>query len=265
MILQPGEMGLLPDCHDDPVRRDGELGACNRLRPAAPALVGFSHFHPGEREARHLSARNGDADRRAPEFDPDTLLFRLADLRKAGGHIAALAAVVDRHGPGPETDGGPCRVEGGVAAADDGHVPRQGGHLAGMKGPEHFHGAEHPLGLIAGDTQAQIPVGSRADKNCPESFVEQPLERLDRCARADLDSGLRDGLDLDIENGPGQAEGVDAQPEHPPGLVVGLEDRDGKSRPVEIMGGRESCGAGADDGDSFGLFSFPASSKWGLL
>jgi hypothetical protein len=68
---------------------------------------------------------------------------------------------------------------------------------------------------------------------------------------ADIDPFIGNGSNFLVEDGSGQAEGVDAHTEHTPGLMVGFEDRHGEPGLVQIMGCRQPRRAGADDGDLF--------------
>ena len=123
-----------------------------------------------------------DLDRRDEEFDLDPLLFGGDDLLDGRGHVLALAAVEDGH-VGAETGRAAGRVDGGVAAADDGDLRAEAlfalrpGVFMGVEIPEELDAAVDALELLAGDAHLLALVGAGGQVDVVEIFVRSSRRR----------------------------------------------------------------------------------------
>ncbi len=179
-----------------------------------------------------------------------------AVLRGLGENLdlqEALAAV---------THGGADAVRAGVAAADDDDVAAGGEDGAGAVvaedglgvGGEILHREVHALEGAALDGEVAGRRGAGADDGGVVFLQEDPgLDVLADVGVADEPDALRlhepdaaedDRLLVELHVG-------DAIHEEAAGAVGALEDGDGVAGEVELRGGGEAGGAGADDGDLF--------------
>ena len=166
-----------------------------------------------------------------------------------------------RDGPAAVTDAGAHAVGAGVAAADDDDVFFVGGdvviarieHGLGVR-REEVHGEVDALQFAAGNWQITRLGGSGGD----DDGVEVLAELLGGDVGADVDVALEgdafvfeqlhaaedDFLLVELHVG-------DAIHEEATGTVGTLKDGDGVASFVELRGGAEAGGAGANDGDFF--------------
>ena len=120
-------------------------------------------------------------------------------------------------------------------------------------GAQHLHGGDDALGLFALDAQFLVDVG--ADGKVQR--VVLIVQFLDGDVVADADPGFdmdpcrKETGDLAVEHFAGQAVGGDAVAEHAAQLLTLLVNGHVVPHDGQIIGGAQSAGAAADDGDFF--------------
>jgi hypothetical protein len=240
----------LADADNYCICRPEKLRTFNRFRSPSSAFIDGTLLHADHIKARHSSSPENDPDGRHEVFNLYTLLLRSPYLRSVCRHIAALTAVADSDGLGSQPDGGPGRIKGGIAAADDDYVTPKIQLTTGVKFLQHLQGAIYILRLFTGNIEAKIPVRPGTQKDSLETLIGQISDGADRCARTHLYAGICDGLYLGVQDGAGEPEGIDSYPQYPARFMMGLKYGDAETLPVEKIGGREAGGTAANYGHS---------------
>jgi len=170
-----------------------------------------------------------------------------------------LASAVDDHGPfRPEAAGGTDAVHGGVAAADNRHVPplddRRGGKrvaagLHQVDPGEEFVGRVDPFQVLPRDIQHDRQTGAVGDEDGVEIGAQllQGEGLADDDVAVDAHPELHQTLNLRIDDFLGEAEFGDAVTQNAAGIVQRLEHRDPVAGPGQFPGRGQAGRTGTDN------------------
>ena len=254
-LLKALDLDALSDGHHDDVRRNTDLRQIGLVGPGPPGLVGLADdlgLYPQRGGAAVLVGL--DADGRHQRLDLRALGQRAGDLVGQRRHILDAAAVDARHLLRTQTDGAAGHVHGHVAAADDHHLlAGKVRHHVVADGAQHLHGGHHVLAVLAGDAHLLILMG--ADGDIQAVVVLLQLLHPDIGTHGGVGMGLnaqrQDGVDLRVQQVPGEPVAGDAVAQHAAQLCPLLVHRDLVAHQRQIVGAAQAAGAAADDGHLF--------------
>ncbi len=223
------EVRLLADGENDGIRGHDEVGALNGHGAAAAAFVRLAEGHVQAFQPADIAVAVGhDPAGVGQQFECDAFLCGLGDFFGQGGHLGAAATVNDGDLNSAEAEGGPGRVHGDVAAADDRDPLADGNRLAQVGLAEEVQAVHDPLGGVAGEGDRLTLVSARRDEDRAETLGAQVVDGdvgADLGIQADFDPVVEQLLDLEVEHVPRQTIGGHAQPQHSAQERPGLEDR----------------------------------------
>ena len=274
------EVSRLADGDDDGLGGDDGLGPLDEFRREAAALVEDPRDRQ-ELDSADLAVLADEPLRADAVPEPDPFPCGLLDLLDRGGHLRLRLEAADRDAPRAEADRRPRHVErrhdGEVplevlllAAADGGarHVERDvpsaddedlGPHLdpvAEVDVQEVVDSPEDAVELHAGHGQVPAPHGAHTEKDgrvaAPPQLVEREVAAEAR-VRLELDSEREDGVDLELDQRPGEPVLGHPQAQHPARHGRGLEDRDRVTEEREVVRAGEARRPRADHGHSLGV------------
>lgn len=198
-------MDGLADGHDDVVagdadRRGGGLLGRRAAVPAHPAdQLGLGPQGRGAAVFVHFDVVGGVQGQ-----DLAALRLGLVHLFGQGGHVLHPAAVDAGHMGGPQPQAGAGGVHGHIAAADHHHpFARQVGDPALADVPQHPHGADHALAVLAGDAQLFVVVGADGDVHrvvLGLQLVQAQVGAAHLGVHDRLDPGVQDVLDVLVQH-----------------------------------------------------------------
>ena len=182
-------------------------------RRAAARGVGPAQPHPldlDRLESVSLSLEGQGAEQ-LPDLGP--FLQGLLDLVGVGRHLGPGAAVEDGHRLGPEAQGGPGRLHGRVAPADDRHPaqPLQG--LAPPAAAQEIHAAQDPGEVLSGQPQGPVRSGPQTEEHGREALLFELLQLgrgVDPAIQPQLHPQGQDGPNLRLQDREGQPVWRDA-------------------------------------------------------
>ena len=260
LVGEAGPVGFLADGRDDRVHFDDELAAGNRHGTPSPAVVRRSQFHFQAFHGGNLAAFRYYSDRVGQSHDLDAFFFALHDLLVVGGHLVAAAAIDDERLLASGAKRGANGVHGHVAAADHRHPVTDVDPFSQVDLFEKFQARVDPFVIFALDSQHLALLGADSHE---ERLVSLLTQLPDGEVLADLHAGLElhaqvlDDLDFGLDDVPGQTVGRYAHREHAAENGKLFENRNSVALDGEKIGGGQSAGPGADDGDflrALGLF-----------
>ena len=177
-----------------------------------------------------------------------TVRQRQRQLMLVGGHILAGTAVHQRHMLGAAALGKARRVHGGVAAADDGDIP---GHanVAGLHALHPLDGACH----IAGDIQLAGLPRAHGQQDVGIAHLLQLVHGGGGRAALHLHAVLLHQGDVLLDGLVGDAEAGDHMARHAAQAALPLENGRLDTGAAAEVGGCDTGGAAADNGDPLTL------------
>ena len=249
----PRQVRALPDCEQDAIALDHELGAGCRLGAAPAARVGGAGSHANELDPLDLVASiDQDASRAGLEYGRAALLESLVDLAR-GRHILHVAPIDERYLLRSLADRSPPAVHRGEPAADDHHPAPLVARVRQAQGgnSQILQAVDHTVGRLVGDVELVGVVAACGDDRGVEALVSQVVQAevhaeslVAHQAGAEAPDRLVLGLqDLRL----GQAVLGDAVAEHAAGLRVALEDGHVMAGDEQVVGCGHAGRAGTDD------------------
>ena len=165
------------------------------------------------------------------------------------GHILLTAAVDAGDGLGTQADSAAGAVHCHIAAADDGHIlAGEVGHFAVADGPEHLHGGDDVLGILA--LNAHLLVGVGTDGQIHGIILASQLLEADIHANfgfgVDFNAQGQDGGDFAVQLFSGVTVAGDAVAHHAAQLLVHVVNRYLVAHQSQVVCGGEAGGAAAN-------------------
>ncbi len=215
------------------------------------------HFCVGDLQARAAGFVQFDLLRRQQEAQVHAFLLAAQHFVVACRHFLSRAAIHHVDHLGAEAARGAGVVGGDVAAADDGDaladddVGVRRADQAERGGAQEGRAVHHVGQAVAGQAELVAALGADADEDRLVALRKEVVHLLDPGVVADLDAELGDFRDFLVDDVERHAIGGDAVARHAAGGGQGVEDGDAVAFFGEVVGGRESGRAGADDGGFF--------------
>ena len=175
----------------------------------------------------------------------------LLDLLGQGGHVLHPAAIDTGNALRPQAQSGAGGIHRHVAAAH--HADLFAGEVGGLAladAPQQLHGADHVFGCLALQAQLFVVVGADGDIHRIKAALDIRHGQIfsDGHAGVDGDAGGQDIVDVPVQYLLGQAIVGDAIAQHAAQLGPLLVHRDLVPHQGQVIGGRQTAGAAADDG-----------------
>ena len=253
-VGEPGRVGVLAQREQYGLAGDVELGARDRLRAAASALVRLAKLVADEAHAARVSPlRREDLDRRREIHEVDALTLGLGELFLVDDHLIATAAVDDRDVIGAEPPGGRCTVHRGVAATQHHDVLPHLDRAAAIGALEEHDPRHHTIGIEVLDLRRIVRLEATGGHEHGVVLVvqlPQPHIATDVGRKAQLNVLVDDPVDVAVDDLARQTERRHARERGAPRLIERVEHGNAEAELREVARGRETRASGADDRDA---------------
>jgi hypothetical protein len=247
MLGQEVEIGILPDCSQNPVALDDEFASGNRYGASAATRVGLAKGNPQALETCQASIVGQEIRRSGQQAESDSFLGSGVDLLIIRWHLSTVTAIDDLHSFRPEPQRSSCRFDRGRASANHQHLASDRCPIAGVDSAQETQGIfDIRAVFLTLQAQPTSVLSSYGEENGRKSVAKEVIELPVRSyAASGLDlypSGCQD-VDLGIQNLCGEAIVRDAVAQHSSRLGFGLENRYRIAGESEVVGRRDSSGS----------------------
>ena len=226
------------------------LTAGHGLAPAGAVELAQLLLHDADAVELAANAHKvGGVDQGA---DLDAFFQSVLDLHLVGGHIFLGPAVKHDHFLGAQTDCGTGRVDGGVAAADDGHLLAGEVQVLLQDHPfQEVQAVVNPFQVFPRDPQVERLLGTDGDKDGVVVLLQgaEGHVHTDLGVENDVDPSPLNVADLPLDDIARQTIVGNAIAHDAAGTVLRLVNIDMVAQPGQVVGTGQTGGASADDGD----------------
>ncbi len=240
-----GQIRSLADGGNNRIDFDPELRALDGNRPPPSRCVGLSQSHPETPYFNPPLSFGNNPARGREILDLDSLREGFFDLLLVGGHLLPGPPVQDGYFLRANPQGRPGGIYRHIAAPDDRHPLPYLHLLTRVDLSQKGHSRNHPLAILAGDVQPEIPVGPGRYEDSLKPLGEDVLNGYilsNGCIRLDFDTEAPNVLDLRIQDLPGKTVFGNTRAQHSPGGWKFFEDRYPISLQGQVVGRTQSSG-----------------------